>query len=145
MTILGIDPGKSGAVAVLDEGGELLKVHDTPSTLQPNAGRDRRRPREVSKWNCRQCSARHMRDRAEAAAEVVDASPARSAAPALDLASEILEGLALNRKAHGLAHASVAASTLIGADAAAREVASMREALEATIRFSGIENEGTRK
>jgi hypothetical protein len=26
MTILGIDPGKSGAVAVLDEGGELLKV-----------------------------------------------------------------------------------------------------------------------
>jgi predicted RNase H-like nuclease (RuvC/YqgF family) len=33
MTILGIDPGKSGAVAVLDEGGELLKVHDTPSTL----------------------------------------------------------------------------------------------------------------
>jgi predicted RNase H-like nuclease (RuvC/YqgF family) len=34
MTILGIDPGKSGAVAVLDEGGELLKVHDTPSTLE---------------------------------------------------------------------------------------------------------------
>ena len=31
MTILGIDPGKSGAVAVLDEGGELLKMHDTPS------------------------------------------------------------------------------------------------------------------
>jgi hypothetical protein len=36
MTILGIDLGKSGAVAVLDEGGELLKVHDTPSTLEPN-------------------------------------------------------------------------------------------------------------
>src|SRR3984957_17895106 len=37
MSILGIDPGKSGAVAaVLDEGGELLKVHDTPSTLEPN-------------------------------------------------------------------------------------------------------------
>jgi crossover junction endodeoxyribonuclease RuvC len=36
MTILGIDPGKSGAVAVLDEGGELLKVHDTPLTLEPN-------------------------------------------------------------------------------------------------------------
>jgi crossover junction endodeoxyribonuclease RuvC len=36
MTILGIDPGKSGAIAVLDEGGELLKVHDTPSTLEPN-------------------------------------------------------------------------------------------------------------
>src|ERR1700722_12631606 len=35
MSILGIDPGKSGAVAVLDEGGELLKVHDTPSTLEP--------------------------------------------------------------------------------------------------------------
>ena len=71
-----------------------------------------------------------------------------------DLASEILEGLALNRKAHGLADASVTVSTLIGAalrfivdgaDAAGREVASMREALEATIRFSGIENEGTRK
>ena len=26
MTILGIDPGKSGAVAVLDEGGELLMI-----------------------------------------------------------------------------------------------------------------------
>ena len=36
MTILGIDPGKSGAVAVLDEGGELLKVHDTPLTPEPN-------------------------------------------------------------------------------------------------------------
>ena len=33
MTILGIDPGKSGAVAVLDEGGDLLEVHDMPSTL----------------------------------------------------------------------------------------------------------------
>jgi hypothetical protein len=72
-----------------------------------------------------------------------------------DLASEILEGLALNRKAHGLADASVTVSTLIGAalrfivetfgaDGAGREVASMREALGATIR-SGIENEGTRK
>jgi crossover junction endodeoxyribonuclease RuvC len=36
MTILGIDPGKSGAVAVLDEGGELLEVHDTPSTPEAN-------------------------------------------------------------------------------------------------------------
>jgi hypothetical protein len=34
MTIL--DPGAHWAVAVLDEGGELLKVHDTPSTLEPN-------------------------------------------------------------------------------------------------------------
>ena len=70
-----------------------------------------------------------------------------------DLASEILENLELNRKTHGLANA---ASTLIGAalrfivetfgaDAARREVASMRGALEATIRFSGIENEGTRQ
>jgi hypothetical protein len=68
-----------------------------------------------------------------------------------DLASEILENLELNRKTHGLANASVTVSTLIGAalrfivetfgaDAAGREVASMREALEATIRFSGIEN-----
>ena len=73
-----------------------------------------------------------------------------------DLASEILEGLALNHKAYGLASANVTASTLIGAalrfivetfgtDAAGREVATMREALEATIRFSGMENEGTRK
>jgi hypothetical protein len=36
MTILGIDPGAHGAIAVLDEGGELLKVNDTPSTLEPN-------------------------------------------------------------------------------------------------------------
>ena len=36
MTILGIDPGAHGAIAVLEEGGELLKVHDTPSTLEPN-------------------------------------------------------------------------------------------------------------
>ena len=67
-----------------------------------------------------------------------------------DLASEILENLELNRKTHGLANASVTASTLIGAalrfivetfgtDAAGREVATMREALEATIRFSGIQ------
>ena len=28
MTILGIDPGAHGAVAVLDEGGELLEVLD---------------------------------------------------------------------------------------------------------------------
>jgi hypothetical protein len=73
-----------------------------------------------------------------------------------DLASEILENLELNRKTHGLANASVTVSTLIGAalrfivetfgaDAARREVASMRGALEATIRFSGIENEGTRQ
>jgi hypothetical protein len=73
-----------------------------------------------------------------------------------DLASEILENLELNRKTHGLANASVTASSLIGAalrfivetfgaDAAGREVASMREAWAATIRFSGIENEGTRK
>jgi hypothetical protein len=38
MTILGIDPGAHGAIAVLDEGGELLKVNDTPSTLEPNGG-----------------------------------------------------------------------------------------------------------
>ena len=34
MTILGIDPGKSGTIAVLDENGELLDVHDTPTTLE---------------------------------------------------------------------------------------------------------------
>ena len=48
MTILGIDPGKSGAVAVLDEGGELLKVHDTPSTLEPNGRSATNRIR----WRC---------------------------------------------------------------------------------------------
>ena len=36
MTILGIDPGKSGAVAVLDEGGELLAVEDMPSLFEAN-------------------------------------------------------------------------------------------------------------
>jgi hypothetical protein len=39
MTILGIDPGKSGAVAVLDEGGDLLKVLDMPSTPEANGSR----------------------------------------------------------------------------------------------------------
>src|SRR3984957_7687107 len=39
MTILGIDPGKSGAVAVLDEGGDLLKVLDVPSTPEANGSR----------------------------------------------------------------------------------------------------------
>jgi crossover junction endodeoxyribonuclease RuvC len=34
--ILGLDPGAHGAIAVLDESGKLLKVHDTPSTLEPN-------------------------------------------------------------------------------------------------------------
>jgi hypothetical protein len=36
MTILGIDPGAHGAVAVLDEGGELLEVLDMPSTPEAN-------------------------------------------------------------------------------------------------------------
>jgi crossover junction endodeoxyribonuclease RuvC len=36
MTILGIDPGAHGAVAVLDEGGELLEVLDVPSTPEAN-------------------------------------------------------------------------------------------------------------
>jgi crossover junction endodeoxyribonuclease RuvC len=36
MTILGIDPGAHGAIAVLDEGGDLLEVLDTPSTLETN-------------------------------------------------------------------------------------------------------------
>jgi crossover junction endodeoxyribonuclease RuvC len=34
--ILGIDPGAHGAVAVLDEGGDLLEVHDMPSTIEAN-------------------------------------------------------------------------------------------------------------
>ena len=35
-TIVGIDPGAHGAIAVLDEGGELLEVHDMPSTSEAN-------------------------------------------------------------------------------------------------------------
>jgi crossover junction endodeoxyribonuclease RuvC len=35
-TILGIDPGANGAVAVLDEGGQLLDVLDMPSTREAN-------------------------------------------------------------------------------------------------------------
>jgi crossover junction endodeoxyribonuclease RuvC len=34
--ILGIDPGAHGAIAVLDESGELLEIHDMPSTPEPN-------------------------------------------------------------------------------------------------------------
>jgi crossover junction endodeoxyribonuclease RuvC len=35
-TILGIDPGANGAVAVLDEAGQLLDVLDMPSTREAN-------------------------------------------------------------------------------------------------------------
>jgi hypothetical protein len=44
MTILGIDPVKSGAVAVLDEGGELLAVEDMPSLFEANGRPPRTRP-----------------------------------------------------------------------------------------------------
>ena len=36
--IIGIDPGAHGAIAVLDETGDLLEVHDMPS-LEDKAGR----------------------------------------------------------------------------------------------------------
>jgi len=35
-TILGIDPGAHGAIAVLSEGGELLEVVDMPTTPEAN-------------------------------------------------------------------------------------------------------------
>jgi hypothetical protein len=35
-TIIGIDPGAHGAIAILDEGGELLEVLDMPSTPEAN-------------------------------------------------------------------------------------------------------------
>jgi crossover junction endodeoxyribonuclease RuvC len=35
-TVLGIDPGAHGAVAVLDEDGGLLEVVDMPATLEAN-------------------------------------------------------------------------------------------------------------
>ena len=45
MTILGIDPGAHGAIAVLDEGGELLEVLDMPSTTRgERQDRDQRAP-----------------------------------------------------------------------------------------------------
>lgn len=34
--ILGIDPGAYGAIAVLEESGELLDVHDMPATPEAN-------------------------------------------------------------------------------------------------------------
>jgi crossover junction endodeoxyribonuclease RuvC len=34
--ILGIDPGATGAVALLDDTGVLLEIHDMPVTLEPN-------------------------------------------------------------------------------------------------------------
>lgn len=36
MTILGVDPGNRGAIAVLDEGGDLLEVLDMPTTPEAN-------------------------------------------------------------------------------------------------------------
>jgi crossover junction endodeoxyribonuclease RuvC len=36
MTILGIDPGLDGAIAILTDAGELLAIHDTP-TLEDGA------------------------------------------------------------------------------------------------------------
>ncbi len=44
-----------------------------------------------------------------------DTAASQPSAPAPDLASEILEGPALNRKAHGLANANAIALTVIGA------------------------------
>jgi hypothetical protein len=35
-TILGIDPGAHGAIAVMNEGGDLLEVFDMPSTPEAN-------------------------------------------------------------------------------------------------------------
>lgn len=35
-TVLGIDPGANGAIAVLDAAGALLEVHDMPSTVEAN-------------------------------------------------------------------------------------------------------------
>ena len=35
-SIIGIDPGTHGAIALLDEAGRLLEVHDMPSTPEPN-------------------------------------------------------------------------------------------------------------
>jgi crossover junction endodeoxyribonuclease RuvC len=35
-TILGIDPGAHGAIAVLDQDGALIAVHDMPSTPEAN-------------------------------------------------------------------------------------------------------------
>ena len=34
--VLGIDPGATGAIAVLDDTGTLLEIHDMPVTLEPN-------------------------------------------------------------------------------------------------------------
>jgi crossover junction endodeoxyribonuclease RuvC len=34
--VLGIDPGAHGAIAVLDEGGDLLEVLDMPATSEAN-------------------------------------------------------------------------------------------------------------
>jgi crossover junction endodeoxyribonuclease RuvC len=36
MTILGIDPGAHGAIAILDEAGNLLSVEDMPHTTEAN-------------------------------------------------------------------------------------------------------------
>jgi crossover junction endodeoxyribonuclease RuvC len=38
MTIVGIDPGANGAIAILDERGELVEVHDMPA-IEETAGR----------------------------------------------------------------------------------------------------------
>ena len=35
-TIIGIDPGAHGAIAVMNEGGDLLEVFDMPSTPEAN-------------------------------------------------------------------------------------------------------------
>jgi crossover junction endodeoxyribonuclease RuvC len=39
MTILGIDPGLDGAIAVLTEAGELVAIHDMPTLLDGAKGR----------------------------------------------------------------------------------------------------------
>jgi crossover junction endodeoxyribonuclease RuvC len=85
MNILGIDPGAHGAIAVLDERGSLIEVHDTPSTERRTAGQ---RP-------TRHCSPVSSRARV-AFCEFVAARPTDAKASAFQFgrARGVIEGVA---------------------------------------------------
>jgi hypothetical protein len=63
MTILGIDPGAHGAVAVLDESGELREVLDMPSTTEANGRTSTNAPLLAGTLCSRACPRRLLRVR----------------------------------------------------------------------------------
>jgi hypothetical protein len=74
MTVLGVDIGSTGAVALIDEDGELLEVHDMPSLndgIAPGkaGAKDAARSEAIRRWPVKAALFARQKDdgRAEAA------------------------------------------------------------------------------